>query len=469
MPVPIGAYAGKGMRGPKGTRLCHFCRVIHKPQRGTVARMANGRQLYCCTNCAGNRLWWCPGCDTPYRDTGYQAVHYVPVPTYHNLLVATGGIPAPFFHGLPRIPKASQLPSHMCRVCNACTTRLTLCIICGRYSGAPVSREQVIRTGPVCCDQRISMCEGCAALPSLVFCFDCGCIATTTTRVQREADGTRRCTVCSLARRTEIHHAYPLVFVVNKSKRLVGYELEFYLPMDARLGVTNWGRLHSDASIRPEGATAVGREFASFPFSGDHLFKVLTDSTQHIIGAGGAVNRSCGVHTHFCVALDTDEQRNNLTEWWPVLEPLFAGMVESRRRTNDYCTLVSKVQNRHDRYDSRYRALNTQAFMEHGTYEVRLHHGSLDSNELIGWVQVMLGFFDGFRDIEAKDALIKAVSHLSPRGKLLYFMQRGELSLKVRQHCIKRFMQYGLGTEGYDAKYLNKQGKEVLHLEEGVS
>jgi len=312
----------------------------------------------------------------------------------------------------------------------------------------------------------VKLCENCryaSETGRLIQCRECHATHTSFSRVQYyESTDCTLCVYCQAQRNTR---EYTKTFKVNRSERLVGYELEFYVPRGARLNMAAWGRLHGDGSIRPTNGCD-GREFASYPFCGDYLFGTITASTGHLLEKGAEVNHSCGVHTHFCVATDTDEMRHNIREWWPVMEPLFAGMVDSRRRNNDFCTLVNSIRNSDERYGSRYRALNTEAFHEHGTYEVRLHHGSLNDEELIGWTQVMLGFFDRFGKLEAKKKLLSAVRGLSPRGQLLYFMQHSQLGLKVRKHCIHRFMKYGLGTTGYSETYLNKQGKEVLHLEE---
>jgi hypothetical protein len=464
--LAIGAHAKKGQRGVKGTRICCQCRVIHVPQpkhNGTTE--GGSRRSYYCSACVAYNLWWCPGCNKSWQASrGQRHNNLMTVTSWCHLVAVAGGIPKPFMMDIPRIPRIGQVPGHMTRICNVCAAGHPVCFICSRHAHVTTTMDLLVRQGASVYLTPCQLCGPCAARPhewsSCIRCQAVG-IRTSNLRFNDDLNGY----VCGYCRVTQYQPAHKTTFKVNGSRRTVGYELEFFVPQRTALAMGPWGRIHGDGSIRPP-MGCDGNEFASHPFNGDHLFKTMQDSTSYLKGKKAEVNASCGMHMHFGATDQTPEQQRNIMEWWPVLEPLFAGMVDSRRRSNEYCQMVSKARNQYDRYSSRYKALNTEALGEHGTFEVRLHHGTLDADELVGWAQTMLGFFDKFCSVEAKQKLLDVAKGLSPRGLLMFFLQKAELPLRVRKHCIQRFMKYGLGTTGYDMTYLDKKGREVLHLEE---
>ncbi len=146
----------------------------------------------------------------------------------------------------------------------------------------------------------------------------------------------------------------------------------------------------SDSSISPDEDEEQGVEFVLCAplskFNGfvDKLCKTLHDWEVY-------VNDSCGLHVHL-------DQRQNTpgdveTKVYPNLakaQPLLQRLVKKERITSTYC-YESPLQ-----WDSRsrYRAINACAYEQHGTLEVRLHHGTLNPTRIKSWVSLLWAVAD---------------------------------------------------------------------------
>jgi hypothetical protein len=194
----------------------------------------------------------------------------------------------------------------------------------------------------------------------------------------------------------------------------VGIELEFCAPRGlSRLALWQWGSIHGDGSVHPEpGRSGGGAEFSSHVCSGPAI-ETMTRAVCAALKARNAwVNSTCGFHLHIGVNDMTASQRQHLRTWWTALEPVFFAVVEPSRRRNRYCTAVRRFANVASWSETRYSALNLQAQPEHGTYELRLHHGTLCPDTILNWTRFSLAFFEHFsRAPLAKAAQMRTLSH----------------------------------------------------------
>lgn len=169
----------------------------------------------------------------------------------------------------------------------------------------------------------------------------------------------------------------------------IGIELEGFIPIDdgATEGDTRdallealpfYCRVHGDGSIR-HGISQTDTEVVLLTYPKkmrDHLNRTM----DVLDGFGFRVNDSCGMHVHIDCLHDAHQlslASTRLGRWLPILQWLVA----PSRRSNEYCRL--------HRYDGRYNAINTEAFREHGTVEVRLHQGTSRADRAHNWASLV--------------------------------------------------------------------------------
>lgn len=184
-------------------------------------------------------------------------------------------------------------------------------------------------------------------------------------------------------------------FSKNPSRRKVGFELEFIhrRPLPNLGGL---GAIHHDGSVHADRRGGTPREFASIPAVGDRAFSLADAICSGLHVARAYVNSTCGYHLHLDMHGSSPNQRENIRAWWDALEPVFFAMVPEKRRTcHSFAKSASAVPSS-NRWHDRYCALNLAAFSEHGTFEVRLHQGTVDASKVKQWMAFQLHFFDKF-------------------------------------------------------------------------
>jgi hypothetical protein len=92
-------------------------------------------------------------------------------------------------------------------------------------------------------------------------------------------------------------------------------------------------------------------------------------------------NESCGLHVHL------DMRQRNVDECYTKLrrfqDALFA-IVNKDRWNNSYCRQNPNDDRAH------HMGINREAFDEHETIEVRMHHGCVDTNQIEKWVRLLV-------------------------------------------------------------------------------
>ena len=121
------------------------------------------------------------------------------------------------------------------------------------------------------------------------------------------------------------------------------------------------------------------------------------------------VNRSCGFHLHMEMRDDHDmttSQRYNVLAAYIAMQDQWFAKVSPSRRDNHYCyrwdthylnDCLEGGRYRDNFYDfarmqDRYNWMNVRAFVDHGTFENRLHQGTWNFSKVKGWIALNLRF-----------------------------------------------------------------------------
>lgn len=237
---------------------------------------------------------------------------------------------------------------------------------------------------------------------------------------------------------------YSKTFKNNPSKRLVGFELEFFYNKTPH-ALTNWGRLHTDGSLSHP--TLIPAEFSSQPCNGDKLFEIVDKSTAIIKEHGGEVNNTCGFHIHLDTSDFNSIEKENIQNWWCYLEKIFFAFVPENRRNRTYCKSITKTWTKNHRQyhwrSDRYVALNISADSKWGTYEIRLHQGTLNPIKIKSWISLFLSFFEVFSQIKFTTYRQTKLNKMNERELLIFFFQQLKFPISLQKHFIMRIKRYG--------------------------
>jgi hypothetical protein len=154
------------------------------------------------------------------------------------------------------------------------------------------------------------------------------------------------------------------------------------------------------------------------------VMKILRD-------AGARVNSSCGMHVHFGADTLNDAQIALIVEAHTWFQPAFDAFVLERRIDNSgFCrhrtahealgtAQALRYEGRRDALrnedrSDRYKALNLQSLLRHGTIENRQHHGSLNGLNATAWIAFNQAFFQAAVDGVLVAALPMADTRTQP-------------------------------------------------------
>lgn len=131
------------------------------------------------------------------------------------------------------------------------------------------------------------------------------------------------------------------------------------------------------------------------------IMKVLTDE-------GFPCDTRCGTHVHL------DMRQRDVKQVYKnffYTQTFLRKFLKKSRKRNTFC----KVNNK-DNFEEqlalrdRYLGINPNAYMEHKTLEIRMHHGTLDSNELVPWIKLLLTIANYQGIMEKKVLTLKQAS-----------------------------------------------------------
>lgn len=165
------------------------------------------------------------------------------------------------------------------------------------------------------------------------------------------------------------------------------------------------------------------------------LTKVMTKFGKLMKTVNARVNDSCGLHVHLDMRnRDVVKCANRLL----ASQDLLFNMVPASRKDNDYCSRnnIDKItfSNINDGYNTLgiRGAVNLQAYREHKTIEIRLHEGSVNTNDIINWTKLLINIADNTK---------LDVTQSSP-------MKVGSLPRGVKIYANKRYKKYKGPTKG---------------------
>lgn len=183
--------------------------------------------------------------------------------------------------------------------------------------------------------------------------------------------------------------------------RYVGIELEFCSPMNSSeiaielldAGVLKYCNLRDDASLRPKSGE-FGHELCILVKEKEVNF-VLNKACMVLnkVKAVSDESRKCGLHVH----LDM-RNRNIFKNYYKLLycQDILMKMTPKERRDTQFCKKI-KTTNKPEldgdqSYYSgnRYKTINAMSYSRHKTLEVRLFHGSVNYEEIVNWVNLLV-------------------------------------------------------------------------------
>ena len=189
-----------------------------------------------------------------------------------------------------------------------------------------------------------------------------------------------------------------------RSARRFGIELETSACGEYRKlrGKTVYGAKY-DGSIS-------GMEFVSPILQGDAGLWATRGFCTRAKHMGFRVNGDCGYHLHIDVSENTDLQRRHIASAYAYTERFWRRLVNSYRANDcSWCgrlpwtgeTMVTTYNfSRFCDRQNRYMWFNIQSLERHGTFEIRLHEGTLASKVICNWVKAHLRFADFVQDMK---------------------------------------------------------------------
>jgi len=205
------------------------------------------------------------------------------------------------------------------------------------------------------------------------------------------------------------HQTYTII----GSRRKFGVEIETaYCPSYRTLKGRYAFSAKSDASIR-------GVEFASSILWGDGGLEEITNFCRAARKLKWRTDRHCGLHIHCDMQNESDNAVRSVAYAYLLTEPMWRSFVNSYRANQcTYCSSLDftsdDIENASDwfnfcSYRNRYSGINLNAYARYGTYEIRLHQGSLDSRAITSWIRVHLRFIDAMARMASKQDVIEAL------------------------------------------------------------
>lgn len=175
-------------------------------------------------------------------------------------------------------------------------------------------------------------------------------------------------------------------------------------------------------------------EVVSPPLQGNDGLNEIRSVMKVLRDAGARVNVSCGMHIHIGVDSLTQQQQANLIKAHQRFQPAFDALLTERRVTNQRWAKRRTMANADRLADSwatssdvraisrqtdRYHALNINSFYKYGTFEFRLHHGSLNGKNATAWIALHLAFIQAV--IDAPETMTRPLYDNIEEAQLSHF------------------------------------------------
>ncbi len=232
-------------------------------------------------------------------------------------------------------------------------------------------------------------------------------------------------------------------FEVNKSRRYVGFEVEGYSAdfTDNDSVSEDLGEVVDDCSISSGDDYSYPFEFRSRPANGDALLDYINEVGAWLDDINADANSSCGLHVHMDMSGNSQIEKRRIRRWWLAFQPLLYQMVNKYRRRNCYCEWIDS-DNYRAWIDNRGYGLNIQAIGKHGTYEVRIHHGTTDRKEIRNWILLMLSFFDTFSKIPLTRERLQHIKNFTNDELTAFFWLQLTVPSGLKDYFTEKIKRY---------------------------
>lgn len=122
-------------------------------------------------------------------------------------------------------------------------------------------------------------------------------------------------------------------------------------------------------------------------------YKTIVPKILKVLKRVGQVNRSCGLHVHL------DMRSRNASKCYTKLVNSLEYLktkVSPDRVDGEYCRLntYNNMDNHTKHSSNRYWAINPQSLAQHKTLEVRMKESTLDSKEVLSWINDLITIVD---------------------------------------------------------------------------
>jgi len=166
-------------------------------------------------------------------------------------------------------------------------------------------------------------------------------------------------------------------------------------------------KIVTDASLR----SSTGAEVVSPILSGEAGIAEVVRMADAIKHVGSTVNVRCGLHVHFGAKSVPFKIRKRFLKLFVRFEQVLDALVNETRRgrgsewaqstvqvrtadnVNELLNAITAAPNQEllsMMMGGRYQKVNVgAAYRQHGTYEVRMHHGTVDSKEIVEWITIL--------------------------------------------------------------------------------
>jgi hypothetical protein len=215
--------------------------------------------------------------------------------------------------------------------------------------------------------------------------------------------------------------------------KYIGVELEFCAPISEeklalklfQAGIHKFAQLKQDGSLRPQDAE-IGYELAVLLPEQNYKadLKVVLDVLKSIKAT--ATDRRCGFHVHLDMRnRNKDRVFHNLVSCQKVLFKL----VDPARYGNEFCQIVNSKKmpiNFTGQRQERYKTINAAAYYKYRTLEVRMHEGSVDYDQIVGWIDLLIKIAN-YRKLLKENI-----------SKLTILKKRLNLNKKIYQYAVDR-------------------------------
>lgn len=201
----------------------------------------------------------------------------------------------------------------------------------------------------------------------------------------------------------------------NKKKH-IGVELELYIPKayDEKLAYDLYEMdkslidkvcIKDDGSLRPKDNES-DIEIAIVDTE-DSIYNTVSKILSILNANGARVDKRCGLHVHV-------DMRDRVAEIafhnFVQAQNVMFKMLTKDRKANEFCEPVKKTSI-YSYYGSsrRYWSINATSLQKFNTIEIRMHHGTLDTNRINNWIDLLVKIADKKSKVKSSFRSIKSL------------------------------------------------------------